>query len=157
MYQERQAFLLEVKLVMKKLIATPFVGVLFFASFNLLSTTSCSFTNTTESITDSTSSTFNWYHPGMLQKERKIQFFARANFSRLKEDMAAGKGNYLSSLATLMEVPSDYRQDFFDLTKTHFQELFPSDHTTSEEMLAVLSTTLAEAKRGQVAVQQSLG
>jgi len=60
---------------MKRLFAAPLIGIFCFALFNVLSTTSCSFTNTTESITDSTSSTFNWYHPGMLQKERKIQFF----------------------------------------------------------------------------------
>ena len=142
---------------MKRLLTTLFNGVFFLALCAGLWTTSCSFTNTTESITDSTSSTFNWYHPGMLQKERKIQFFARANFSRLKEDMAAGKGDYLSSLATLMEVPPVYRQDFFDLTKDHFQDLFPSDQTTSEEMLAALSTKLAEAKRVTVPIQHVSG
>jgi hypothetical protein len=87
----------------------------------------------------------------MLQKERKIQFFARANFSRLKEDMAAGQGEYLSSLATLMEVPQENRQDFFHLTKSHFQDLYPSDQTTSEEMLSALSIKLVEAKHGRVA------
>ena len=142
---------------MKRLFVAPFIGFFFFALFNALASTSCSFTNTTQSMTDSTSSTFNWYHPGMLQKQRKIEFFARANFSRLKEDMASGQGDYLSSLATLMEVPPDYRQDFYDLTKTHFQNLFPSDQTTSEEMLFALSMKLAEAQRGQVASQHIPG
>ena len=135
---------------MQRLLTSASLGLAFFLISIVIGTTSCSFTNTTESITDSTSSTFNWYHPGLLQKERKIQFFARANFSRLKEDMAAGNGDYLSSLATLMEVPRAHRQDFFDLTKDHFQDLFPSDQTTSKEMLATLSTKLAEAKRGTV-------
>ena len=142
---------------MQRLLTSSSIGIALLLITIVLGTSSCSFTNTTESITDSTSSTFNWYHPGMLQKERKIQFFARANFSRLKEDMAAGKGDYLSSLATLMEVPPVYRQDFFDLTKDHFQDLFPSDQTTSEEMLAALSTKLAEAKRGTVPVQHVSG
>lgn len=133
---------------MKRQDGIPLIGVFLFTVGTILTVISCSFTNTTESITDSTSSTFNWYHPGMLQKERKIQFFARANFSRLKEDMAAGKGDYLSSLATLMEVPKESRQDFFDLTKAHFQDLFPSEQTTSEEMLAALSRKLSEAKQG---------
>ena len=83
----------------------------------------------------------------MLQQQRKIQFFAEANFSRLKEDMAAGQGEYLTSLATLMEVPHNDRQDFFDLTKSNFQALFPSDHTTSEEMLSALAVKLSEVKR----------
>ena len=142
---------------MKRLIAQPLILVFILAIFHFLSATSCSFTNTTESITDSTSSTFNWYHPGMLQKERKIQFFARANFSRLKEDMAAGQGEYLTSLATLMEVPQNDHQDFFDLTKSNFQDLFPSDQTTSEEMLSALAVKLSEAKRGRVAGQPISG
>jgi hypothetical protein len=133
---------------MKRQYVNPLIGVFFFAVGTIWGVTSCSFTNTTESITDSTSSTFNWYHPGMLQKERKIQFFARANFSRLKEDMAAGKGDYLTSLAALMEVPKGNQQDFFDLTRAHFQDLFPSEQTTSEEMLAALSRKLSEAKHG---------
>ena len=142
---------------MKRLFVTPFIGVFFFGLFLGVGGVSCSFTNTTESITDSTSSTFNWYHPGMLQKERKIQFFARANFSRLKENMAAGKGDYLSSLAKLMDVPADDRQIFFDLVKTQFHDLFPSDQTTSEEMLSALSMKLAEAKRDTIAGQQIPG
>jgi len=142
---------------MKRLFAAPLIGIFFIALFNVLSTTSCSFTNTTESITDSTSSTFNWYHPGMLQKERKIQFFAAANFSRLKEDMAAGQGEYLTSLATLMEVPQNGRQDFFDLIRSNFQDLFPSDQITSEELLSALAVKLSEAKRGRVAGQPISG
>lgn len=136
---------------MKRFFGTPVMGVFLLVMVNTLATTSCSFTNTTESLTDSTSSTFNWYHPGMLQKERQIQFFVRANFSRLKEDMASGRGAYLSSLAKLMEVPQENRQDFFNWTKFHFQDLFPSDKTTSEEMLYTLDMKLAEAKRGRVA------
>ena len=93
----------------------------------------------------------------MLQKERKIQFFAKANFSRLKEDMAAGQGQYLTSLATLMEIPLDNRQDFFDLTKAHFQYLFPSDQTTSEEMLNALSMKLADVHRSGTVVQPISG
>ena len=142
---------------MNRLFTTSFIGIFVFALCNTIATTSCSFTNTTESITDSTSSTFNWYHPGMLQKQRKIQVFAKANLSRLKEDMAAGKGPYLTSLATLMEVPRNDRQDFFDLTKSNFQHLFPSDQTTSEEMLATLGLRLSEAKRDGVAGQPLSG
>jgi len=134
---------------MKKLFATPLIGVFFFAIFSALATTSCSFTNTIESIFDFTSSTTNWYFPGMLQKQRKIQVFSAANFSRLKEDMASGQGEYLSSLATLMEVPQEDRQHFFDLTKSHFHDLFPSEQTTSVEMLATLSMKLSQAKRGR--------
>jgi len=71
--------------------------------------------------------------------------------------MAAGKGDYLSSLATLMEVPEGNRQDFFNLTKTHFRDLFPSDQTTSEDMLIALSMKLSEAKHGGVAGQPISG
>jgi len=55
--------------------------------------------------------------PGFLVRDQETPKRTAAsaffNFSRLKEDMAAGQGDYLSSLATLMEVPQEDRQDFF--------------------------------------------
>jgi len=118
----------------------------------ILSSTSCSFTYSSENSSkslnnssDSSSSTSpsNWYFPGVLQNQRKVIFFSRANFDRLKEDMASGHGKYLTSLATLMEVPQAHHQEFFSLTKENFHDLFPNEQVTPEEMLVTLSQTLS--------------
>lgn len=113
--------------------------------FFTISSISCSFTNTIEKSFDFTSSTTpsSWYFPGELQKQQKIVYFSRANFSRLKEDMASGQGKYLTSLATLMEVPQALHQEFFSLTKENFHGLFPNEQVTPEEMLVTLSQTLS--------------
>ncbi len=107
--------------------------------------TACSFTNTIEKSFDFTSSTTpsGWYFPSDLQKQQKIVYFSRANFDRLKEDMASGQGKYLTSLAVLMEVPNVHQQDFYAMTKDHFHVLFPNEKVTAEDMLQVLSDTFS--------------
>jgi hypothetical protein len=120
--------------------------------FLTISSTSCSFTNSTEKSADFTSSTTpsSWYYPGELQNQRKVIYFSRANFGRLKEDMASGHGKYLTSLATLMQVPKDHHQDFFMLTKINFHDLFPTEHVTPEEMLLSLSKTLSSTPHNDI-------
>ena len=129
------------------------LGLLF-----TLSATSCSFTNTIEKSFDFTSSTTpsSWYFPGELQKQQKIVYFSRANFGRLKEDMASGQGKYLTSLATLMEVPQAHHQEFFSLTKENFHGLFPHEQVTPEEMLVTLSKTLSASQhpKGELALHK---
>ena len=64
--------------------------------------------------------------------------FTRVNLERLKNDMAAGQGEYLSSLAALLGVGTSQQPAFFAFTKDKFNVLFPNEHTTATEMLAVL-------------------
>ncbi|MBE2293754.1 MAG: DUF3015 family protein [Phycisphaerales bacterium] len=64
--------------------------------------------------------------------------FARANLEQLRNDMAAGQGEYLDSLATLLGVSSNQQPAFFAFTKDKFSVLFPNEQTTSTEMLVTL-------------------
>jgi hypothetical protein len=143
---------------MKPLIENYLVRVLVLGMAFTLSSISCSFTNTIEKSFDFTSSTTpsSWYFPGELQKQQKIVYFSRANFGRLKEDMASGHGKYLTSLATLMQVPKTHHQEFFVLTKNNFHDLFPTEQITSEEMLLALSKTLSatQALTGEIALNK---
>ncbi len=130
--------------MMNRSIRTSSGWVLVFGVVFTVSSISCSFTNTIEKSFDFTSSTTpsSWYFPGALQKQQKIVYFSKANFGRLKEDMASGHGKYLTSLATLMEVPKAHHQEFFVMTKDNFHNLFPTEQVTPEEMLLTLSKTL---------------
>jgi Protein of unknown function (DUF3015) len=76
-------------------------------------------------------------------KEEKIRDFAKVNFERLKEDMAAGRGEHLTSLATLLEVPPDSQEQFFLFTQEKFADVVGSEQVTSEEMLAALRHELS--------------
>ncbi|MDG4585655.1 MAG: DUF3015 family protein [Candidatus Competibacter sp.] len=64
--------------------------------------------------------------------------FAGANLERLKNDMAAGQGEYLGSLAALLGVGSSQQPAFFAFAKDKFTVLFPNERTTATEMLAAL-------------------
>ena len=136
---------------MKHSMGIQFRGLMVLGIFAMASS-ACSFTNTIEKSFDFTSSTTpsSWYFPGELQKQQKIVYFSRANFSRLKEDMASGQGKYLTSLATLMDVPQAHHQEFFSLTKENFHDLFPSEQVTPEEMLVTLSQTLSATQNSKV-------
>jgi hypothetical protein len=79
---------------------------------------------------------------GLLKQDHKIQEFARANFEKLKEDMALGQGEYLASLAALMGVEKAHQPEFFAFTKEKFPSVFSSDQITSTEMLATLNREL---------------
>lgn len=49
---------------------------------------------------------------GFLNRQQQITTFASVNLERLKTDMAAGQGEYLGSLATLMGIASSDQPAF---------------------------------------------
>lgn len=87
---------------------------------------------------------------GFLNRQQQIAEFATVNFERLKVDMAAGQGEYLGSLATLMEIPARDQPAFFALVQQKFPVLFPTDQTTAATMLTTLRQELrADPRFGQ--------
>jgi hypothetical protein len=103
------------------------------------------FENTTEVSTDFTSST----SPGGDDeaKAEKTRAFAAANLERLREDMARGGGEHLASLAHLLGVSPNHREDFFVLTREKYSVLFTSEPTMPEDLLARLDTELGAHPR----------
>ncbi|RUQ31217.1 MAG: DUF3015 domain-containing protein [Candidatus Competibacteraceae bacterium] len=79
---------------------------------------------------------------GFLNRQQQIAEFAQANLDRLKTDMAAGQGEYLSSLATLMAIAPNDQPAFFAIVQQKFTVLFPNDRTTAPEMLTALNQQL---------------
>ena len=57
---------------------------------------------------------------GMIVQREVLTVFVGQNADHVSQDMARGRGEYLSSLATLMGVPPDRQSEFFILA----QELF---------------------------------
>ena len=122
-------------------------------AFGLL-LTSCSLTtDPTKSSSDFTSST----SPGSSKpsSEQKAQSFTRDNFSRLKEDMALGHGEYLASLATLLGVPESQQAEFFAFTKENFSSLVSSEQVTPDEMLDALKHELATHPQFSIVVAKN--
>ncbi|NJM12751.1 MAG: DUF3015 family protein [Synechococcaceae cyanobacterium SM1_2_3] len=87
---------------------------------------------------------------GFMNRQQQITEFARANLERLKKDMAAGQGEYLASLATLMGVEPQRQPEFFAFAQNKFTTLFPNDQTTADDLLAALNRELrADPRFGQ--------
>lgn len=85
-----------------------------------------------------------------MNRQQQTAEFAKVNLERLRNDMAAGRGEYLASLATLLEIEPSRQPAFFTFTQNKFAVLFPNDRTTAAEMLATLNRELrADPRFGQ--------
>jgi hypothetical protein len=57
--------------------------------------------------------------------------------------MAAGNGETLESLASLIGVDSDHKAAFFAATKAHFAEIISSENANTQEVIDALNHVLA--------------
>lgn len=106
----------------------------------LAATTNGTFGSQTFGITTGTSGCTN---DGLVKNDQKVIVFASANFENLKQEMAQGGGEYLSSLATLMDIPAEHQGAFFSMTQEKYTSLVKSGTTTPDEMLVVLNQELS--------------
>lgn len=78
---------------------------------------------------------------GIVLNEQERTMYVAANFDQIKQDMARGDGEYLTTLAALMEVAPADRAAFYTLTKDRFAALAtPAD---ADGLLARLDAALA--------------
>jgi hypothetical protein len=90
-----------------------------------------------------TSGTSGCTENGLVAMAVETEVFAEVNFENLRRDMAAGRGDYVTTLADLVGVKAAKREDFFVLLKDKYAVLIPSARTTSAEMLEMLRRELA--------------
>jgi len=79
---------------------------------------------------------------GVVSLPAKVALFTNDNLDKLARDMATGSGETLNSLATLMGVEDQDKSAFFNATKVHFVQIFPSENVTTEEVLVNLNNML---------------
>ncbi|MBK7543500.1 MAG: DUF3015 family protein [Candidatus Competibacteraceae bacterium] len=85
-----------------------------------------------------------------MNRQQQATEFAKINLEQLRNDMAAGEGEYLSSLAVLLAIEPNRQPAFFTLAREKFRVLFPSDRTSAAEMLAALEQEMrANPRVGQ--------
>lgn len=116
-------------------------AIWLLSSCALTDTTTETVGNTVNASIKFTSST----SPGQSSsaREQKVYAFTTVNFDRIREDMARGGGEYLTSLASLMGIPDSEQAAFFALTQEHFPTLFSSEQTTPEELLTHLDLMMS--------------
>jgi hypothetical protein len=75
---------------------------------------------------------------GVIQESQKARLFASVAFENLEQDIARGNGEYLKSLAVLMNIPAGEQDEFRSLSQRQYSRLFASDSRTAESLLATL-------------------
>ena len=90
------------------------------AALLVLSLSACSITETISNFLSSTSGK-SWFEDGVIKADHRVQAFMAFNFEYIKQDMAKGRGEFLDSLSTLMEIPPDQRASFY----AHAQSRYP--------------------------------
>ena len=77
---------------------------------------------------------------GVIQESQKARLFAAVAFENLEQDIARGNGEYLRSLAVLMNIPAGEQDEFRSLSQRQYSRLFASDQRTAESLLATLTS-----------------
>ncbi len=119
------------------------VGVLVLASTGFV----LSACNTTKATVDTfakfTSSTSpgNWINAdGVIEDSQKARLFTAVAFENLEQDIARGNGEYLTSLAVLLKIPSGKQDEFRIRSQSNYSLLFAPDIRTAEKLLATLNS-----------------
>ena len=86
---------------------------------------------------------------GMVEQKQKVNLFAGVAYENLRQEAAAGEGQYVTSLATLYRVPVEKQQAFGQLLQRKHGELFTAslteDQSAHMKMVRVLDRELRAA------------
>ena len=96
-------------------------------------------TDTTSNVTGTTSGHAWWNEDGLLLPEHKAVAFAQYNEANLEQDLARGQGEYVTSLAALLGVPSDQQPAFHAKAQGAFDTLTTPDHEAQIHRLRTLA------------------
>lgn len=90
--------------------------------------------NTTKATIDTTVKFFSSTTPGelftadgLVEQKQKINLFAGVAYENLRQEAAAGSGQYVTSLAVLYGVPTAKHVDFGRMLQQRHAELFTAD------------------------------
>jgi hypothetical protein len=80
---------------------------------------------------------------GKIMSEHKTTVFASLNFEALSAEMAQGKGEHLTSLATLMGIPADRHGEFFAMTQERYTSLVQAGEASPVALVKSLNDAVA--------------
>jgi hypothetical protein len=109
--------------------------------------------NTTKATIDSTVKFFSSTSPdslftadGLVEQKQRINLFAGVAYENLRQEAAAGGGQYVTSLAVLYGVPPAKQADFGRILQQRHAELFTTDlnqdHRAHLKMVSALDRVL---------------
>ncbi|HQI81174.1 MAG TPA: DUF3015 family protein [Deltaproteobacteria bacterium] len=95
-------------------------------------TTNGTFGNQTFGIT---SGTLNCAQPSRFASNERINTYVSENMDNLANDIARGQGEYLNTLAVLMDVPEGSRTAFYTTLQGNFSRIYTSSSVTSTDVV----------------------
>jgi hypothetical protein len=122
------------------------LGYMIFKGHDGLASQTCaatfngSFGNQTFGITTGTSECDQYKQ---LWANQRLNTFVAENMDNLAKDMAQGSGEYLNTLAVLMEVPEGQRAGFYSRLQGNFSQIYSSDQVTSVDVLKNIETVIS--------------
>jgi hypothetical protein len=112
--------------------------------------------NTTKATVDTTINFFSSTTPndlfsadGLVLKEQKINLFAGVTYENLRQEAAAGSGQYVTALASLYGISPDKQAEFGLVLQRKHADLFAAgieeDRTAHLKLVSALNGELARA------------
>ncbi len=101
--------------------------------------------DTTSNVTGTTSSTVrSWFsEDGLVKPEFQTRAFVTFNRDNVTQDLAAGRGEYLSSVSVLLGVPQARRPAFFSAVQGRYATGSGVDASKPATLLALLQDSAA--------------
>jgi hypothetical protein len=72
----------------------------------------------------------------------QLDGFVSDNMDQLAMDISRGEGEYLLTLAVLLDVPADQRPEFYALLQSNFTNIYPDATVTHVDVLNNLETVV---------------
>jgi hypothetical protein len=116
-----------------------FPVLLLLASGCTLKATVKETTDTTSNVTGTTSGRTWWNEDGLLHPEHKLTAFLTLNEANVEQDLARGRGEYATSLGTLLGLPDDQQAAFHTKAQANFEALTTSDRDTQVQQIRTLA------------------
>lgn len=82
-----------------------------------------------------TSGTLNCAQPAKIVSIERLNIYVADNMDNLANDIARGQGEYLNTLAVLMDVPEGSRVEFYTRLQQNFSSIYTSPEIKSGEVL----------------------
>ena len=98
----------------------------------LAATTNASFGTQTFGISSGTS---ECTQPTKFASNEELNIFVAENMDNLAVDVAMGQGEYVNTLAALMDVPEQNRDDFSLMLQDNFSNIFPDASVSYVEVI----------------------
>jgi hypothetical protein len=90
-----------------------------------------------------TSGTANCERAAKFASNEQLNRFVGENMDNIAMDMSKGGGEYLATLAVLMDVPAEERSALYTRLQSNFSRIFTSETVTSVDVLNNIEAVLA--------------